>query len=337
MSFYRSLSAMMGAGVPLFACFEFLAREGENRALAEACRRVSQRLVEGLPLPFACSKEPAFFDQKAIRLMEVGTQSGTLLTILERLAEDEEEAWSLSNRLRSQLTYPIGVALLGTLAVMLLPPLVLNDLLEQVVKLTAEPPPITRFLMAFSAVIGSGWFLTGIALTIVILLLFLRTEAWARLKDRWEVTLWQVPALGALWQSLVAVRFLSVFSLTYECGMPATQCLTLSASATGSRLAHQRGNLMKESLVAGATLRECFEAGGFLPAIALESVEAGQHTGTVPTMLQNSAKILKAELQTRIDAVTKLVEPIVLAGLGIFVGTFALGCLLPIIKLAETL
>ena len=94
---------------------------------------------------------------------------------------------------------------------------------------------------------------------------------------------------------------------------------------------------MKDILVAGGTLRETFDAGGFLSPLALEAVEAGQQTGKVADLLTRCGEILKAELHSRIEAVAKLVEPAVLMILGTFVGVFALGCLLPIIKLVETL
>jgi type II secretory pathway component PulF len=336
-TFYRSISIMISSGVPLFACFEFLAREGESKRLSETCQRISQRLVQGITLHKAASLEPAFFGQKAVRLMEVGFQTGSLTKILARLATDEEEAWELSNQLKSGLVYPVGIAVVATIAVMILPPLVLNDLLAQVVQLTAEPPVVTQVLMKFSAFISSPWVIAGLILMVSGTIFISRTSYFSRFMDFAEIYLWKLPIVGDLWRSMVAVRFLSVFSLTYDCGLPATHCMLLSASATGSKFAHDQGPHMKQALIEGATLRECFELGGVLPQLALESVEAGQQTGQVSDMLTNSAMIIKAELQSRIEAVAKLVEPMVLMTLGAFVGVFALGCLLPIIKLAEGL
>jgi type II secretory pathway component PulF len=334
---FRSLSIMMGAGVPLFACFEFLGREGESERLCQACRRVSQRLVQGYPLHKAAAPEPTFFDMKAIRLMEVGYQSGSLNTILDRLAADQEDAWKLTNQLKSGLVYPLGIAAIATLAVILLPPFVLSPLLHQVVELTAEPPAITRLLLAFSDALTSPWTAAAALALATTVTLISRTQWWTGWKDNLELYVWDLPVLGDLWSSIVAVRFLSVFALTYDCGLPATQCLTLSASATGSKRAHTRGSVMKTALVEGGTLKECMELGGFLPRLALETVEAGQQTGKVSDMLKRTSDIIQAELQSRVEAVTKLVEPLVLTILGVFVGVFALGCLLPIIKLTETL
>jgi type II secretory pathway component PulF len=334
-TFYRSLSVMLSSGIQLFACFEFLSRDAESKELSAACKRIGQRLVEGYPLPRAVAPERSFFDNKTVRLLEVGYKSGALNKILKRLAEDQEASWKLESQLQSQLYYPLGIAALGTLGVLVLPPLVLNDLLQQVVKFTDEPPAITQALLNFSAFLSSPWTI-GLAVVLIIGLgFFIRTPYWTALKRRLEIFYWEIPGISELWQSVVAVRFLSVFALTDECGLPATHCLLLSSGATGSTRVEAVGPVMKETLVAGGTLRETLEAGNFLPSLVLEAVEAGQQTGKVADLLQRSADILSAEVQNRIEMVAKLVEPLVLTILGFFVGLFALGCLLPIIGLVE--
>lgn len=336
-SFYRALSAMFESGVPLFAIFEFLAREGENGHLASASRRVGQNLVAGWSLSAAVSQEPQLFDIKAVRMLEVGYRSGKLDQILAQLADDEEHAWRLKQNLKSQLTYPLGIALLTLIAVVLLPPLVLTDLLQQVVSLTSEPPLLTRWLLSFSAFLGSPWTLLGLAGVVAAVVYGLRTTRGRELLDNLELAVWFVPALGQLWRNMVGLRFMRVFSMTYKAGLPAVLGLELSASATGSQLAYRVFPLMKSTLMDGGSLAESFSAGGFLPTLALEAVSAGELAGKVPVMLESASEILEAEVQSRVDAVAKLVEPIVLACLGIVVGVFVLGCLLPIVELTSTL
>ena len=224
-SFYRSISVMLSSGVQLFACFEFLSRDAESKELSAACKRIGQRLVEGYPLPRAVAPERSFFDDKTVRLLEVGYKSGALNKILKRLAEDEEASWKLESQLQSQLYYPLGIAALGTLGVLVLPPLVLNDLLQQVVKFTDEPPAITQALLSFSAFLSSPW---TIGLAVVLMAgtgFFIRTPYWSALKRRLELFYWEIPGVSELWQSVVAVRFLSVFALTMSVGyQPHSAC-----------------------------------------------------------------------------------------------------------------
>ena len=336
-SFYRSLATMLTSGIPLFAIFEFLSRDPENREIGKACRRIAMELTSGHPLHNAAAAESQLFDRTSVRMLEVGYKSGQLSVMLDRLAADKEKEWELVNQLKSQLTYPLGIAGVTFLAVVLLPPLVLGDLLTQVVTLTAEPPLLTRLLLTFSTALSSPPVLIGVPLLVVLAAWAWKQPATKTFLENAESSVWDVPAVGRLWQDVVAQRFLRIFSMTYECGLPATQCLTLSAAATGSNKVRETGDLMKQALVEGGTLTESIRCGGFLPEIALESIEAGQLTGTIPAMMASVANLLAAELNSRVESVSKLVEPIVLAGLGLFVGVFALGCLLPIIKLTESL
>lgn len=336
-SFYRSLATMFEAGVPVFAIFEFLSREGESAAVSQSCRRMAQALVSGIPLPAAAYQEPGLFDAKAVRMLDVGYRGGQLSQILAQLAEDEEHAWAMKQTLRSQLTYPCGIALLTLAAVVLLPPLVLTDLLTQVVALTSKPPLLTQVLLNLSEFISSPWTLGVLALCVAGVVLGLRTPRGQALIDNLEMTLWFIPAVSSLWRNVVSLRFLRVFAMTYQAGLPATLGMELAASSTGSQLAYRVFPLMKRTLTEGGTLSESFAAGGFLPVLALESIAAGEMVGKVPVMLENTTQILTAEVQSRVEAVAKLIEPLVLACLGVFVGVFVLGCLLPIVELTSTL
>lgn len=336
-SFYRSLATMFEAGVPVFAIFEFLSREGESAAISQACRRMGQALVSGMPLPAAAFQEPGLFDAKAVRMLDVGYRGGQLGQILVQLAEDEEHAWTMKQTLRSQLTYPCGIALLTLVAVVVLPPLVLTDLLKQVVALTAKPPFLTQVLLNASAFISSPWTLITLAALVGAVIFFLRTPRGQNLIDNMEMTLWFLPVISSLWRNVVSLRFLRVFAMTYGAGLPATLGMELAASSTGSQLAYRVYPLMKRTLTDGGTLAESFAAGGFLPVLALESIAAGEMVGKVPVMLENTSQVLTAEVQSRVEAVAKLIEPIVLACLGAFVGVFVLGCLLPIVELTSTL
>ena len=334
---YRSISAMFEAGVPLFAIFEFLSREGESEAISLACRRIAQRLVTGFPLHAAIREEPRLFDPKAGRMMEVGMRSGQMSGILNQLAQDEEQSWKVHQNLRSQLLYPVGVAVLTLIAVLLLPPLVLSDLLRQVVSLSVEPPLLTRWLLKLSELLASPIFITLFLLFNGALLWWLRTASGRAFIDRLEPELWNLPELGSLWRNVVGLRFLRVFVMTYRAGLPVLTGLELASASTASRRAADSFALMKQSMLEGGSLRECFEVSGFLPQIALEAVAVGEISGQVSHLLESAAEILDAELQNRVDAVAKVVEPLVLAVMGVVVGCFVLGCLLPIVELVEKL
>lgn len=333
-TFFRSVAAMFAAGVPLIKIFDFLASGGESERLSHASARIAQRLSVGWTLPAAAAPESSLFDERAVRLLEVGYRSGAMVSVLDRLAEEEEATWKLVEQIRSQLAYPLGMAALALLAVIILPPLVLHDLLLQVVALTAEPPALTRLLLTLSGGLSSPWFLGVVLLLSALLFQGLKRESTLEYLDRLA---WRVPALARLWRDFIAVRFLRVLVTTYESGVPIYEALELAAGAGGSPHFRNRGTVMKSALIDGATLRESLEAGNCVPALVLHAVAAGEESGKLIHLLRSAARLLELELETRVEALVKLVEPLFLGVLGLFTAIFALGCLLPIVKLAESL
>lgn len=336
-SFYRSLSIMLNSGIPIFAIFEFLSRHPEHPKIGEGCRRIAQNLVEGQPLHEAAQKEKALFDRASLKLLEVGFHSGRLVPVLERLARAREENWKLKNQIKSQLTYPFCIVLVTLAAVLLLPPLALGSLLEQIVGLTSEPPLVTRALLSVSSFLSSPVLLSVFLVAVFAFGWWFRGQSGEDFRNRYERVVWEIPALGELWRTVVSIRFLRIFALTYECGMPVTECLQFAAMAGGSLTVAERSDRMVDTLFEGASLRESLEVGDFLPRVALESVQAGEEASSIPALAERTAEILQVEMEHRIELVAKLVEPLVMLILGLFVGFFALACLLPILQLVDTL
>lgn len=334
---YRAVAVMMESGLQLFSCFEFLAEQAETPEVREACLRTAGELASGRSLSTVARSEPVLFSETSARMLEVGMRSGRLVTVLARLAEDEEQQWALRQRIWGKLFYPLTLALLALGAAVLLPPLALSSLLQEVVTLTDDPPRITLLLLDLSSAISSPVTLSAFAF-FTLLAFYLLSDS--RVRDRikgWERYVWQLPWLGEVFQVAYSARFLQVFALTHEVGLPANQCLKLAAEATGSRVISERSELMVTALMEGETLSESIARGNFLPAIAYESVEAGEQVAKLSDMMRRAAEILLTDLDYRIDTALKLMEPALLAVLGLFVGVFALGCLLPILKLTETL
>lgn len=336
-SFYHAFSVMFDAGVPLFAIFEFLAREGTAPRVSGICRRLAQNLASGQSLPAAAAAEPELFDSKAVRMLEAGYRSGNLSGVLQRLAKDEEDSWRLYQNLRSQLTYPCIICLLTLAAVFILPPLVLTELLEQVIALTAQPPVLTQWLLRASALVASPQTIAILVFALGGLIWWLRSARGREVMRNAEVVLWFVPAIGPMWRSIVSLRFMRIFSMTYEAGIPATLGLELACSACDSELVRRVYPVMKTTLIDGGSLTESLAAGGFLPSLALESVNAGESSGSIARLMSRGADILAAEVESRTEQAVKLIEPLVLATLGVVVGLFVVGCILPVVELTATL
>lgn len=334
---YRALSVMMEAGIPIYGAFEFLAVQVEDERLSQACRRVAQELAQGKSLAKVALKEPVLFQESAARMLEVGMRTGKMVAALKKLAEDEEQRWGFRSRLTNQLIYPILLAGLALLAAIILPPLALTSLLEQVLRFTEEPPFLTLMILQISSALSSPKILTSLGLLAILFVLSLRLRVVQERVKEMEPMLWVLPGLGPFVRVVLSIRFLQLFAMMYEVGVPALQCLSLASKSTGSVVVGRLSQPMRSTLMAGGTLRESLEAADFLPRLCLEAVETGEQVGKIPAMMRSASSLLAAELEYRVEGLLALLEPILLTFLGVCVGVFALGCLLPILKLVEKL
>ncbi len=334
---YKAIAVMVESGIPIFGAFEFMADQVENEQLRESCHRMAQELATGFSLAAAAKREPVLFSEASARLLEVGMKSGKLVAVLKRLADDEQHNWEMKQRIWGQLVYPLCLALLALGVAVVLPPLVLSRILEQVITLTDEPPALSLAILNGSSALSSPLFLTA-ALLCSVLCGYLLSKPNVRewLLDL-EVYLWRVPWVGDVPRIAFSCRFLQIFSLSYEVGLPADQCLRLAAKASGSRVVALAGGRMSHSLRQGDTIAESIGSAGFLPKLAVDAVQAGEQVAELGLLIDKASEMMLAELDYRIEAALKLAEPMLLMVLGFFVGLFAIGCLLPILKLAETL
>lgn len=333
----RSVSAMFDAGVPLFAIFSFLSQEGENPNVRESCRRISGSLAAGKTLTLALVGEPYLFDSKSLRLVEAGLRGGQLSLIFAQLADEEEHKWKQANKIFTQLAYPLLLTACTLLAVLVLPPLLLTDLLNQIVAITSKPPLLTQFLLSISSALASPITWTAVALITLILIYVARRGHFTHVLEALEPEVARMPAIGPLWRGLVGIRFLRVFSMSHRAGLSVIHCLELATASTDSPYAVRLFPHMKQTILDGGTLTETFQTGDFLPQIAIEAMAAGESVGQVSSLLESACRVLEAELESRIENVTKLLEPLILALLGVIVGVFVLGCLLPIVELTSQL
>lgn len=334
---YKAIAVMVESGIPIFGAFEFMADQVENEQVRESCHRMAQELATGFTLSAAARREPVLFSDSSARLLDVGMKSGQLVAVLKRLADDEQKNWEMKQRIWGQLVYPLCLALLALGVAIILPPLVLSRILEQVVTLTDEPPALSVAILKGSRALSSPLFLS-IALLVASLTAYLLTKPNVRdkLLDL-EGYVWRIPWIGDVPRIAFSCRFLQVFSLSYEVGLPADQCLRLAARASGSRVIALAGGRMSHSLQQGDTISESIASAGILPKLAVEAVRAGEQVAELGKLIGKASDILLSELDYRIEAAMKLMEPMLLLVLGFFVGLFAVGCLLPILKLAETL
>lgn len=330
--FYRCFATLFGAGVHIGDCLASLAQQAEDPRLKATIVLVQQQVMGGLPLSRSLQRQPLFRGFEA-DCLAAGEAGGFLHRALEGLANHWEQVSRLQRHLQSQLLYPFFVVVLSVATVAFLPSLLHRSLEPMLLQSGAQMPPLTRALSAFTAGMGNPklWLLAGLALAGA--LTYLRRLP-AQSHDRW---LRSLPLLGGLWRSLASIWFLRTLEMTLEAGLPVLLSLPTAAAASGSPLLQQAAAGAVSDLKEGLTLTEALQRAGLVPEWLTGFLSAGEHTGKLPSLLRRAAQMLEDDLMVRIEQTLALLQPAVLAFLGGMIGIFALGVLLPISKVLETL
>lgn len=314
---------MMSAGVPILRALELLAQHSDAVEMAHASGRLGQRLAAGASLPLAMKEQGPLFGDYPTSLVRIGCATGSLVAVLDRLAGYEQQRHSLTGRVRAALIYPCLVLVGALILLVTVPPLLLRGL-SGLIETNASW--MTRVTLTWCAGVTSPWFWLALAVAGAgVLKLF----PWKRLVPHLE-------RLAAV-RTLAVCRFARALELLILAGCPLTQALPLAAEATASPLMQSRCQLALDAFVAGQELKDCLQATGLFPKVFLSSVEVGLERGDLAASIAGVTRLLELELESRLEALQALLEPLVLLLMGAIVGFTILSVILPLLQAMERL
>lgn len=329
---YRCFATLFASGVHILACLTTLALQSETPALGAALTRVQQKVLQGSRLAQALQSESEIFGDFEVRCLAAGERGGFLHASLAALAEYFEEQQQLQQQLVRDLVYPLGVVACSLLMVATFPPFLqraLGPMLDQVGQL----PWLTRLLSTLSQGLGSP-FTWGL----MVLFLGLVLGLWSRLahehRDRW---LLRLPLWGGLRLELLRLRFLQTLRLSLEAGLPLLEALQVAGAATASPAFQARVREVGQRIREGETLAVSLGESELLSPWLSGFLEAGEQSGRLPVLLHRASHLLQQNWHSRVELALQLLQPMVLALLGGLVGLIALGALLPMGQLLESL
>lgn len=322
----RTLSVMLEAGLPLTKALQVLLDTSPPGPPQEALERALKALHRGQTLHEAMQLSGAF-PRGQVQLVRCGESSGSLALVLQRLATYEERLQEHRQRLRSALFYPALVGTLALLLVTLLTPLVLQGQLE-ILQRSGRPLPWLTQLLLMAARHRGLLLLSALGLGVALV------KFVPRLPRRY---LFALPGVGRVMRSSSVWLFCETLGLLFEAGLALPECLTQSASASGDPEleAHRDGIL--NSVLEGRPLAEAISQNTRLPRLVCETIRAGEESGQLPTLLGHAANLARSDFETTLESWSKLLEPLLLLGMGLFVGGILIGTLAPTLQLLETL
>ncbi|NWF35947.1 type II secretion system F family protein [Mariprofundus sp. KV] len=332
--FFRQLSTMINAGLPLVQCFEMAEKGSEKKALNKLLRDVRQNLEGGNPLGETMRKFPKEFDRLTCALIEAGEQGGILDSILLRLCTYKEKALSLKRKIKSAMVYPVAILVVSFIVTSILMIFVIPIFSEMFADFGAELPAPTQIAMAISDIFVEFWY---VILFAPILLVFAIKAIYKTPAGHYQMDklLLSLPVLGDVLRKASVARFCRTFSTLAAAGVPILDALDTVAETSGNVVIEEVILASKESISQGQTLTAPLEASGVFPVMVTQMISIGEQTGSLEEMLGKIADFYEEEVDTAVENMQQLMEPMIMAFLGVVIGGLVIAMYLPIFQMAS--
>ncbi len=335
--FTRQMATMMKAGVPLVQSFEIVGDGLENPSLRELILTIRNDVAAGSGFAPSLRKHPKYFDDLFCNLVESGEQSGALETMLDRIATYKEKTEALKAKIKKAMTYPIAVVVVAIVVTGILLVKVVPQFAETFSSFGADLPAFTLFVLGLSESVQQYWLTILIAMVAIVFAFReakLRSKAFSRQVDKWSL---KIPIVGdILYQSTMA-RFGRTLSTTFAAGVPLIDALTSVAGATGNAIYQEAVLKVREEVSTGIQLNASLRQSGLFPALLVQMTAIGEESGALDDMLDKVASFYEEAVDNLVDSLTSLLEPMIMAVLGVLIGGLMIAMYLPIFQLGSVI
>ena len=333
--FTRQLSTMMRAGVPLLQAFEIVAKGTTNSSVAKLFTDIKQDVETGTALSQAFRKYPLYFDNLFCNLVGAGEQAGILDDLLDRLATYKEKMLAVKGKIKSALFYPIavlGVAFVVVAVIMLFVVPAFKQVFES---FGASLPTPTLVVIAISDFMTAYWYLVfgGIGGSIYFFM-----QAWKRspkMQAIMDRALLKAPVFGSVVEKGTIARWLRTLSTMFAAGVPLVEALDSVGGASGNYLYAQATKKIQQEVSTGTSLTTAMQNVNLFPNMVIQMALIGEESGSLDSMLSKAADIFEREVDEAVDALSSLLEPLIMVILGTLIGGLVVAMYMPIFKLGQ--
>lgn len=333
--FTRQMATMMQSGVPLLQSFDIIGEGFENPNMRKLVEEVKQEVAAGNSLANSLRKKPLYFDDLYCNLVDAGEQSGALETLLDRVATYKEKTESLKAKIKKAMTYPIAVVVVAIVVSAILLIKVVPQFQTVFASFGAELPAFTRMVIDLSEALQKWWYIVLIAMFAVGFSLrefHRRSENFRNSVDRGVLKL---PIVGMILYKSAVARYARTLSTTFAAGVPLVEALDSVAGATGNVVFRNAVSKIKQDVSSGTQLNFSMRTTGVFPSMAIQMAAIGEEAGSLDAMLDKVASYYEEEVDNAVDNLTTLMEPMIMAVLGVLVGGLIIAMYLPIFQLGN--
>lgn len=334
--FTRQLATLVDAGLPLLRGLRVLERQERNVTLKAIIAELALSIEGGSTFSEGLAQHPKVFNRLFVNMVKAGELGGVLEVVLNRLSEFMEKAQKIKGKVIAAMFYPcavmiVAVTILGVLMVFVVPKFkaIFAEMLGG-----EGLPAFTQFVLGISDAIANHAILTGIGLAVFIVSLnvFVRTQVGRRLFDKFKLNM---PVLGPVISKVAIARFTRTLGTLISSGVPILQALTIVKETAGNVIVGEAVGAVHESVKEGETITAPLEASNVFPPMVISMVDVGEQTGALPEMLLKIADTYDDEVDNAVAAMTSLLEPIMIVFLAVIVGSIVIALFLPLITLID--
>lgn len=333
--FTRQMATMMSSGVPLLQSFDIIGEGFDNPNMRKLVDEIKQEVASGNSLANSLRKKPQYFDDLYCNLVDAGEQSGALETLLDRVATYKEKTESLKAKIKKAMTYPIAVIIVAIIVSAILLIKVVPQFQSVFSNFGAELPAFTLMVIGISEVLQKWWFVFLIALFVASFALREVHRRSEKFRDAVDRGILKLPVVGDILYKSAVARYARTLSTTFAAGVPLVEALDSVSGATGNVVFRNAVNKIKQDVSSGTQLNFSMRTTGVFPSMAIQMAAIGEESGSLDNMLDKVASYYEEEVDNAVDNLTTLMEPMIMAVLGVLVGGLIIAMYLPIFQLGQ--
>ena len=333
--FTRQLATMMKAGVPLLQSFDIVGKGHANPSMAKLIMDLRNDIETGTSLNNAFRKYPLYFDPLFCNLVGAGEQAGILEDLLTRLAIYKEKTLALKAKIKSALTYPIAILAIAFIVTAVIMIWVVPAFKSVFESFGADLPAPTVFVMNLSEFFVSWWYLIFGSLFGAIYFFF---QAWRRsaaMQRKMDILLLKVPVFGDVVRKATIARWTRTLATMFAAGVPLVEALDSVGGASGNAVYVEATRKIQTDVSTGTSLTTAMQAADVFPSLVTQMVQIGEESGALDSMLGKVADFFEEEVDEAVSALSSLMEPMIMAILGVLIGGLVVAMYLPIFKLGS--
>lgn len=332
----RQLATLLSAGLPLTEALSGLIEQLQDRSLKRVIIDVREMVRGGSTLSAALAEHPEVFSPLYTNMVRAGEGAGALEIVLERLADHTERQLNLQNKVKASLYYPCAVAVIGGGVLLFLFAVVIPKVTRIFEEVQQSLPPPTIILIGISNFLKNFWWLLGLAILGLVLAVkaWLRTEFGRLTYDRIRL---KMPLFGDLSQKTAVARFARTLGTLLSGGIPLLGSLDIVKNIVGNKVLSKAIESTAERIRQGESMADPLGRSGVFPPIVVRMIAAGEKSGKLEDMLFRVATTYDSEVETKVTALTALLEPLMILAMGVVVGFIVLAILLPIFEMSRVI